>query len=85
MCYNGVLECSIAMGIDQLPVSPNPGQQNMDKTSNTLNERVRESMGVLKDTEPGGRHFLEGRHNLFGYDGVVVSGGEIVSLCLLIK
>ena len=28
----------------------------------------------------GGRHFLEGRHNLFGYDGVVVSGGEIVSL-----
>jgi hypothetical protein len=66
--------------IDQLPISPNPGQQNMDKVSNTLNERVRANMGVLPDTDPSGRPFLRGEDSLFGYNGVVVRNGEIVSL-----
>lgn len=71
------------MDINELPISPNEGQQNMDKLSNTINERVRESMGVLEDTEPSGRHFLDNKHTLFGYNGVVVSGGKIVSLVSL--
>jgi len=75
-----VLGAIVAMDINELPISPNPGQQNMDKISNMLNERVGESMGVLEDTGPAGRHFLEGEHSLFGYDGVVVTGGKIVSL-----
>lgn len=68
------------MSIDQLPIGPNPGQQNMDRASNTINEDVKESMGVLQDTGPEGRSFLDGEHNLFGYNGVVVREGKIVSL-----
>lgn len=64
------------MVIGELPVSPNDGQQNFDKLSNTFLDRVGDSMGVLQDTEPGGRPFLNNNHNLFGYDGVVVREGK---------
>jgi len=66
--------------MDTLPISPNPGQENMDKLSNTINDRVKTSMGRLQDTGPEGRTFLDGEHSLFGYNGVVVRDGDIVSL-----
>jgi hypothetical protein len=68
------------MGIDDLPVSPNEGQKNMDQISNSINDLVGDRMGKLQDSEPGGRHFLNGEHSLFGYNGVVVTGGKITSL-----
>lgn len=59
-------------------ISSHEGQQNADVTSNTVNDRIKDI--VLQDTESGGRHFLDGKHSLFGYNGVVVTGGKIVSL-----
>jgi len=69
--------------LDDLPVSSNPGQQNMDRVGATINDRVKQAMGVLPDTEPTGRHFLDNEHNLFGYNGVVVRDGRIVTLLSL--
>jgi len=71
--------------LDAMPVSPNPDQKNMDQLSATINDRVKKAMGALEDTGPEGRNFLDNKHSLFGYDGVVVSGGEIVSLVNLDK
>lgn len=65
--------------ITELPISSNPGQQNADKIGSTINEDVKRSMGKLQDTGPEGRLFLKNT-NLFGYDGVIVNGGKIVSL-----
>jgi hypothetical protein len=69
----------------ELPISPNFGQKNMDNLSNTLSEQVLINMGVLNDTGPEGRNFLDNDHNLFGYDGVVVNEGKIISLINLDK
>jgi len=70
------------MSIGELPISisPNDGQKNMDMLSNTFLDRVGDSMGTLQDSGPEGRSFLDNNHNLFGYDGVVVRDGKIVSL-----
>ncbi len=66
--------------IKDLPIGPNPGQQNMDKVVASINDMVRTKMGALPDTGPAGRHFLDGEHSFFGYNGVVVREGKIVSL-----
>ncbi len=68
------------MNIDNLPISPNPGQENFDKLSNSINDGVKRKMGELKDSGPEGRPFLENEGSLFGYSGVVVTGGKITSL-----
>lgn len=68
------------MDITEFPISPNPGQQNMDKVGANINDMVKDAMGVLPDTGPEGRRFLKGGKVVGGYDGVVVSGGKIVTL-----
>ena len=64
-----------------LPIASNVGQQNMDRVGANINDMVKTAMGTLPDTGPEGRQFLKAKgSSIFGYDGVVVSGGKIVSL-----
>ncbi len=56
----------------------------MDKVGANINDMVREAMGVLPDTGSEGREFLKSPgSSIFGYDGVVVRDGKIVSLVSL--
>jgi len=75
-----VLDIYLNMNLDEFPIAPNPDQQNADKLLGNINDGVKQNMGVLTDTGPEGRPFLDGEHNLFGYDGVVVTEGRISSL-----
>ncbi len=53
----------------------------MDRVGANINDMVKDAMGTLPDTGPEGRQFLKSAgSSIFGYDGVVVSGGKIVSL-----
>jgi hypothetical protein len=62
------------------------GPQNGDIVANIFRVKARlaKKFGlaseVLEDTSSDGRPFLDGEHNIQGYDRVVVNGGEIIIL-----
>jgi hypothetical protein len=65
--------------LESLPIGPNPGQQNFDNLQNEINNQATEGV-AMPDSSIEGRPFLTGEHNLFGYNGVVIADGKVVSL-----
>jgi len=62
--------------ITDLPIGPNPGQQNMEQVGATINYMVRTKMGVLQTQDRRVEHFLAVIAAFFGYNGVVAREGE---------